>query len=186
MERTAKTLSAWKPQLGDKLKLVATTSIVELGTTYTVRNGIHGIHAYNDDKGRSSYRDIRSGDHEELYEKIIPSPKTFGELTAEEQGALLLAHHNWSVIEYMSGSGFENRAHLWPDGGWRKIDAPAWNPKDAYRVMPEVEIETIETYWNKRHGFGINTDGRRGDLIKITFTLIDGEPDIDSIKMEKL
>jgi hypothetical protein len=185
MERTAKTLSAWKPQLGDKFKLVQTIRSYSIGTTYTVRVDYDGIQAYNDDKDCCSYRAITSDCSEELYEKIIPAPKTFGELTTEEQGALLLAHHNGSVIEYMSGSGFKNRAHLWQDSGWWEIDAPAWYNEDVYRVMPEVKIETIETYWRKIQS-GCRPVCEWTDSHKITFTLIDGEPDINSIKMEKL
>lgn len=68
--------------------------------------------------------------------------KTWGEMSDEEQGALLLAHHRGEVIEFW----IERR------GEWVWIDSsPDWFHDVAYRVRPktltgETYLTALETY----------------------------------------
>ena len=86
--------------------------------------------------------------------------KTWSELSDIEKGALLLAHHEGKTIEYTLP--------------WRKdwetcCEEPCWSPNVTYRVRPVVDLRSIpyKDY-------------------TITFKLIDGVPDCNSIWMEKV
>jgi hypothetical protein len=94
---------------------------------------------------------------------IEPEAKTWGEMTPEEQGALLLAHHNGETIEV-----YDSR----PTKGWTFALLPLWCGSFKYRVKPEPEVKAEVVYWGLVH--------------KITFDTIDGEPDVSTVKMEKL
>lgn len=101
--------------------------------------------------------------------------KTWGEMTDEEQGALLLKHHRGEVIESSSNGT-----------GWALDDNVGYSNTLYYRVRPpEPKRETVEL--------------RAGGLLKaweawsddddthrITFDVIDGTPDCASIRMEEL
>ena len=88
-----------------------------------------------------------------------PQPKLWRDMTPEEKGALLLAHHGGRTIE------------RWVDEslGW-KIVPPMWMLEHAYRVSPEPKRETVVLY--------------AGDTTIGKIDLIDGKPDPDSIRME--
>ena len=86
-------------------------------------------------------------------------PKLWRDMTPEEKGALLLAHHEGKVIEANEGDGWFD-AH------------PYWAPNSAYRVRPEPKREVAKLY--AQPGY------------RITFDLVDGEPDCASIKMERI
>lgn len=86
--------------------------------------------------------------------------KLWRDMTPEEKGALLLAHHEGKVIEYWKRG----------TGGWEKLKSGFYD-NEAYRVKPEPKIETIERFWY----------GHR-----ITFNLINGKPDCASVKMDEL
>jgi hypothetical protein len=70
------------------------------------------------------------------------------------------------------------------DGKWEECD-PAWVDSLPYRARPEPKRETREVYWGKVGEF---TYGGPSPLNthRITFDLIDREPDCDSVKMERL
>ena len=93
-------------------------------------------------------------------------PKLWRDMTPEEKDALLLAHHEGKVIEW--------RVY----GKWKHCpDAVGKHGRYAYRVRPEPTRETF-TLW-------IYPDGERG--LKIgTIDLIDGQPDLASIRMEQV
>ena len=80
------------------------------------------------------------------------------------KGAVLLAEHEGKEVEFWCAS----------DGEWVKDDD--FSPSRAvfnalpYRVKPESVRETMTGYYDAAH--------------RITFDLIDGEPDCSSIKME--
>lgn len=61
--------------------------------------------------------------------------KTWGEMSDEEQGALLLVHHRMEKIEV-----FNELSGLWFDV------APTWNSCRKYRVKPKPKVETHEFY----------------------------------------
>lgn len=102
--------------------------------------------------------------------------KPWKDMSPEEKGALLLAHHEGKVIEARDPY---NKADT-----WEKVILPNWTSSFAYRVKPvvkEVLLEGFvdhERWYNGRKSPGVN--------YKITFNLVDGEPDCSSIKMEKL
>jgi hypothetical protein len=117
-----------------------------------------------------------SPDHS--WEPASETPKLWRDMTPEEKGALLLAHHEGKAID----AGYVG-------GGWYLCD-PKWFDEFAYRVRPKPKRETVtlvggfhavKTYWH----FGDNK-AEFGDTHCITFDLIDGKPDCDSIKMEEL
>lgn len=100
-------------------------------------------------------------------------PKLWRDMTPEEKGALLLAHHEGNVIEgWMYGDK------------WTPIDAD-WSEHNAYRVKPNPVVETVTLYGSVLEGF--STLAREPqDTHRITFNLVNGNPDPASIKMEEL
>ena len=107
-------------------------------------------------------------------------PKLWKDMTPEEKGALLLAHHEGEVIECWQ----------WLTNRWLVIK-PSFDDDSAYRVKPEPVVETRTiTSWGT-----LNQWLRDGDVsrvheshckYKITFNLIDGKPDCNSVKMEEI
>lgn len=110
---------------------------------------------------------------------VSDDPKIWLNMTPKEKGALMLAHHEGKVIELYDPTV----------GGWVVCTRPTWAKLIAYRVKPEPVRETVQ----------ILTDGTAAELCdffklpeiskpthRITFDMIDGEPDCNSIKMEKL
>lgn len=105
--------------------------------------------------------------------------KTWGRLSDEEQGALLLAHHKGEVIEWAYGPcDTFDRSTL--DYGLH----PECDPSVVYRVKREPVVETIELFLSDT--FCTSLDEYPGDTHKITFDVIDGEVDVNSVNMEKL
>jgi hypothetical protein len=105
------------------------------------------------------------------------TPTRWGRMTSEEKGALLLARHEGEVIEYYNLCG------TWRTygGGIERL----FYDSDAYRIKPEPKREMVTL-----HGCGFYWEQSEqpcpSDTHRITFDTIDGEPDCDSIKMEKL
>lgn len=101
--------------------------------------------------------------------------KTLGEMTDAEIGALVRAKNEGKVIEVVDTC----------NGAWVPAPAPGWYLRNAYRVHPEPKRETVTL-----HGSVTDEVWGRGtteyDTHRITFDLIDGEPDFDSIKMEPM
>ena len=93
------------------------------------------------------------------------TPKLWRDMTPEEKGALLLAHHEGKVIEYC----------FCGDSDWQPIASPSFTPTHAYRVKPEPVVETVALCWKK--GLAMGQIG--------TIDLVDGKPDCNSIKMEE-
>lgn len=110
-----------------------------------------------------------------LISRAAETPKLWRDMTPEEKGALLLAHHEGKVIEQ------------W-DGFWG-VSAPVeWLSFCAYRIKPEPKVETVVM------GILNNANGWQGyakltkvePTHRITFNTIDGKPDCASVKMEPL
>ena len=88
------------------------------------------------------------------------APRSWKDLTPEEKGALLLAHHEGRKVQH-----FNKREQVWEDRGQGLLLVV----DDAiYRIKPKPIVETVK--WK--------------DYI-ITFNTVDEIPDLDSIKMEK-
>ena len=105
---------------------------------------------------------------------VDDTPTLWRDMTPEEKGALLLAHHEGKVID-----AWGNVSKEWMEAG------PAWNPNAAYRIKPEPKVETVKL----RAGGDLKIWGTWTDLDdthSITFNLIDGKPDPASIKMEEI
>lgn len=100
--------------------------------------------------------------------------KTWGEMTPEEKGALLLADYEGKTIEFfLSGSTI-----------WRTTYTPQWCSESVYRVKPLPVVETVEMY---SVGGDCFTDYRQAnDKYKITYQTVDGEPDWSTLKGETL
>ena len=98
------------------------------------------------------------------------TPKIWLDMTPEEKGALLLAHHKGEVIESFANDQW----------GWC---SPTWSDHCCYRVRsPKVTLYGGEGY----SGFwGFDSGSEPGEY-RITFDLVDGEPDCASIKMERI
>lgn len=100
------------------------------------------------------------------------APTLWRDMTPEQKGALLLAHHEGKVIEALVGDK------------WREVACMGIETM-AYRVRLEPKREMVTL-----HGAGYEwtqADLPCGDdTHRITFDLLDGEPDCNSIKMEKL
>ena len=97
------------------------------------------------------------------------TPKTWGEMTDEEKGALLLAEHEGTVIEHSHNQG----------AYWKPRSNDLWHDKHCYRVRPpEPKRETISVIiWDNEADTEIGTG---------TIEMIDGKPDCASICMEEL
>lgn len=100
----------------------------------------------------------------DLVEEWKDEPKLWKDMTDEEKGALLLAHHEGKIIEYYTKVNPE----------WVKVYNPPWCDNYAYRVKPGAVIKS-DSFGIVRNGCGYN----------ITFITIDGEPDCSSVRMSK-
>jgi hypothetical protein len=107
-----------------------------------------------------------------------PSDLTWGDMTPEQQGALLLAHHQGKTIE----------VNCWESGEWVKITYPTWGSPSAYRVKPEPVVVHHEMH-NLVH------DGKLESFKKgkhftsthvLTYDTEDGVPVCSSVKLSKL
>lgn len=88
--------------------------------------------------------------------------KIWGEMTDEEKGALLLAHHEGKAIESSAS------------GAWTLCE-PKWKPDAAYRVRPPEPKRTTQTFiGSARHGFSHLWE-RPEDTHSLTLPLIDGK-----------
>jgi len=92
------------------------------------------------------------------------------DLTDEEKGALLLAWYEGKELQCAPGGG-----------SWVHMTSGALPVSSIYRVKPEPKRETVTLY-----GSAIPDRRPPVDTHRITFDLIDGEPDCDSIRMEEL
>ena len=97
-------------------------------------------------------------------DNVTQEPKLWRDMTPEEKGALLLAHHE--------GQSIQSFGVFVPDM-WC-ADLPEWEDKVAYRIKPEPKRETV-TLYARQTIFGPPIG---------TIDLIDGKPDPASIKIE--
>lgn len=105
-------------------------------------------------------------------------PQPWGEMTDAEKGALLLAYHEGKIIEQYATP----RGGL--PGGWFARADPAFLRNAAYRVRPKPKREPVHLNPYTMHLSNGHT--LSPNEYRITFDLIYGEPDCDSIKMERL
>lgn len=118
-----------------------------------------------------NYRDDLIAEWVDDYPEI---PKAWKDLTPEEKGALLLAHREGTTLQY-----YNEVYDFWSD------TETTFHPMDILRIKPKPARKTVTLYgagWHYEQA-EIPCDD---DTHRITFDLVDGEPDTDSIKMEKL
>lgn len=109
--------------------------------------------------------------------------KLWKDMTPEEKGALLLAYHEGKVIEWCYGLTFRMSG-----SSDKRGMEPCWNPEYYYRVKPKPVVTEVVMIggFDHRDSWGFGEGQLNPDTHKITFNLVDGEPDCDSIKMIKL
>ena len=110
------------------------------------------------------------------------SPRKLREMSTTEIGELMRSFNE-------DGAEIE----VWDGVIWKKVpwSGPGWYWSAAYRVKPEPVRETATLYgYVQVPGNGIQFDNLwkpdRDNTIEITFDLVDGEPDVSSIKMKKM
>ena len=116
---------------------------------------------------------------------MTQEPTLWRDMTAEEKGALLLAHHEGKDIEAFGVS--------YPDM-WYETD-PCWDDECPYRIKPEPKRETVNANLcitkagkslHMRPDYSDNYYGDGVSYFTLTFDLIDGKPDPASIKIKEI
>jgi len=171
------TLKELKVKPGDVVQCVDNMNLPRwtIGKFYEVKE----CGTPEDDYGTTyaNYEDPQPSVKFRIVSRAYVGPKMWGEMTDEEKGALLLAAHEGKKIEFFVPGAC----------GVKWVPArPNWKATCAYRVRPERKRETVIVYsgWVE-HGVWSQTEDFN-DTHRITFDLVDGEPDCDSVKMEKL
>ena len=156
---------------------------VWVGHKYLIERIMGSIKACNQNEiGSTTSIECDPGEFR-LISRAKDNPKLWRDMTPEEKGALLLAAHDGSVIEWSYGLP------------WVTINSTAtsivsWSDECAYRIKLGPKVETVTLYGgdtkgnNSRWGFSVKNLGPETN--RITFNLIDGKPDCTSIKMEEL
>jgi len=108
---------------------------------------------------------LKCTDRFRIISRASDTPKTWGEMTDAEKGALLLAAHEGKVIEHKS-------SHKWRE---KKVTF-RFNDNGIYRVRPEPVRETVTLTGYPARGYFHHDLGSQ-DTHRITFTLTDGTPD---------
>ena len=106
-----------------------------------------------------------------LISSATQQTKLWRDMTPEEKGALLLAVHEGSVIEWSYGLPWVTRNST-------ATSIVSWSDECAYRIKLGPKVETVALCWRHDVGTVKNKIG--------TINLIDGKPDCASIKMEEL
>jgi hypothetical protein len=109
-----------------------------------------------------------------IVSRASDTPKLLRDMTDAEIGALVRAHHEGKVIERRNTRG-----------EWIEEKCPKWFADRAYRVRPEPKRETVTVHWGS-WGFTLGHGPSSRATHRITFDLVDGEPDPNSIKMEEI
>jgi hypothetical protein len=113
------------------------------------------------------------------------TPKAWCEITDAEKGALLLAAHQGKAIE------FYDPEH--PADGWmlQVTSKTGVHRHFAYRIKPEPKRDTVTLYgYVQNNGDGAHFDNcwapNEANTHRITFDVVDGEPDCSSVRMEEV
>ena len=105
-------------------------------------------------------------------------PKLWKDMSPEEKGALLLAHHEGKITQFWY-SGMKG----WTDNAGHP---PNWFKDTAYRVKPEPVVETVSRYSSSQDYWRFTARKCSRGTHRITFDLVDGKPDCNSVKMEEI
>ena len=164
-EHETGTLAELNVKPGDRWEMVENEVEELVGDTGTIdKSGIAvsdtggGYRPENDEFYGRRYRIVSRASQSD-------TPKLLKEMTDAEIGALVRAHKEGKVIQAVGGGRSE----------WIDCD-PQWRWDWAYRIRPEPVRETV----------ALTSFDERAKGHRITFDLIDGKPDITSIRMEEL
>jgi hypothetical protein len=165
---------------------------IEVGKCYRTRNG-RKVKVLSEDGSELPFKVDHGGyrlwhypygcsnlpgdSHDIVAEWVDDTPKRWRDMTPEEKGALLLAHHEGKVIEYLHECS----------GGWRDRTGVSkeWHDKTSYRIRPEPVRETVTIEFDEDGN--IDTKGVC-DLrnVRITVDLIDRNPVPASVKLDEI
>jgi hypothetical protein len=132
-------------------------------------------------RNRDGYLSIPRGFFGNLGDWVLvcdPSDLTWGDMTPEQQGALLLAHHQGKTIEVKSLSL----------GCWFSLHEPVWGPEAPYRIKPEPVVVHHEMHSALYGGniIGFAEGKNTGSDHVLTYDTEDGVPVCSSVKLSKL
>jgi hypothetical protein len=107
-----------------------------------------------------------------------PIDLTWGDMTPEQQGALLLAHNQGKTIELISHAS----------GRWVYSEYPQWTQDTSYRTKPEPVVVHHDRYAGLFDGdLGSINRGQYSDASYVlTYDTEDGVPVCSSVKLSKL
>jgi hypothetical protein len=156
------TLKELNVKPGDVVECVYSDSVRYRHVVDRVTNGIY----YNQAPGGA----LGDAAPWRVVSRATDTPKLWRDMTPEEKGALLLAHHEGKVIEYTSVPVMEE--------GWGIATHPSWVQKYAYRIRPEPKRETVGLWIDCRDSVGKTRIGY--------IDMIDGKPDPGSVKLDEI
>jgi hypothetical protein len=109
-----------------------------------------------------------------------PSDLTWGDMTHEQQGALLLAHHKGKTIEVKSHAS----------GRWADLGRPMWKQNTSYRIKPKhVPVVVHHNLYSGAYAsqLGVLTKHQYTDSTYVlTYDTEDGVPVCSSVKLSQL
>ena len=155
---------------------------VKPGDVVEWRSGIAGVANFSYTVGIGNYgffvdasdgKRLSGGTNWHIVSRSADTPKLWRDMTPEEKGALLLAHHEGRDLEYWRRGS----------GGWASCPSLGIYDNKAYRIKHEPKVETVTIYGRPDVQWVL--EQCKHDTHKITFTTIDGKPDCASIKMEE-
>lgn len=172
------TLKELNVKPGDVVEMVSGLGSVGYGLILTIDK--NGYARYTDNLSFNPAMDYAYGRAYKIISRA--SPKSWKDLSPKEKGALLLASHEGKAIQYFTTKGI-----------WSACISPIWDDYCAYRIKPEPVVKTITQYWktNKEGQFvpmhmTQKPTPEHLPTHKITFNVVDGEPDVSSVRMEKI
>jgi hypothetical protein len=106
------------------------------------------------------------------------SDLTWRDMTPEQQGALLLAHHQGKTIEVKS----------FALGNWVPLHEPEWVSSAAYRIKPKPVVVHYKRYAGLYSGDlgALSMCKNTGSDYVLTYDIEDGVPVCSSVKLSKL
>ena len=165
------TLKELNVKPGDVVELIGGSECI-----YTI-DRIAGGDFYGDATDVPIFDDGYLGRGWKLISRSDDTQKLWRDMTPEEKGALLLAHHEGKEIQAFN---------ILKAGDWSRTN-PLWIDDEAYRIKPEPKVEVVtmdvanyDQEWEFYEHKGTHATHR------ITFNTIDGKPDPASIKIEEL
>jgi len=111
------------------------------------------------------------------------TPPTWGDMTDAEKGALLLAELDGECLE-QKGRVIVNGESLFR---WAPKQEGCWLDKFAYRIKPEPLVENVTLMvYDNGEGQPHIAEYMSDPNYRMVYTRTNGEPDLDSIKMERI